>query len=302
MGRHHPPGRTEAAMRPVARAGRATLPDGAVLHYVEQGQGDGLVLLHGGMGDLHTWQSHLPLLAQRFRTLAFSRRYAYPNANGPPEPDYGAWQDAQDLASFLQVVRTGPCHLVGSSYGALVALVFALTHPAQVRSLCLFEPPLHAWARRHPVGKQLYEAFMQRAWRPAQEAFEAGAWAAGLELLMAGMGNDTSAFAGAPDVAMRNANAMHALTASIDPFPDVSRAAVARLQIPVLLLRGERANAIHRFALDELALALPAAARGVLPAAGHSAPFKHPRSFTAALLRFLRHCAIPTQSNNLHHA
>jgi non-heme chloroperoxidase len=263
------------------------LAEGTALHYIEQGRGECLVLLHGGMGDLHGWRPHLPLLApQRFRAIAFSRRYAYPNANGHAARDYGAAQDARDLGAFLEIVRSGPCHLVGSSYGALIALVFALAQPAAVRSLCLFEPPLHAWARDHPAGNPLYERFMRQAWRPARLAFEAGAAATALRLLVAGMGHT------APDAVklpLRNANAMHALTAAADPFPEVSRVAVSRLQMPVLLLRGERANALHALVMEELALALPDARRVVLPDAGHAAPFEHPRSFAAALLCFLRH-------------
>jgi pimeloyl-ACP methyl ester carboxylesterase len=290
MGRDHSPGGTAAAVRPAKRLDRvAALPDGAALHYVEQGQGESLVLLHGGIGDLHSWDPHLPLLARRYRTFAFSRRHAYPNANGEPARDYGASQDARDLASLLETVRSGPCHLVGSSYGGLVALVFALSKPSAVRSLCLFEPPLHAWARDHIIGKALYEQFMEGAWQPARVAFESGDDACALRLLMSGMGHTAPMAADAMNVPMRNSHVMRALTAAEDPFPHFPREAVAAIWAPVLLLRGERGNALHALVIDELAHVLRDATRVVLPAAGHAAPFEHPRQFVAVVVRFLRH-------------
>ena len=41
--------------------------NGAELHYIEQGEGEPLILLHGGQGDYRAWQPQMEALASRFR-------------------------------------------------------------------------------------------------------------------------------------------------------------------------------------------------------------------------------------------
>jgi pimeloyl-ACP methyl ester carboxylesterase len=55
---------------------------------------------------------------------------------------YDVATGAADLAALVQARSEGPVHLVGHSYGALVALRCALDHPQRVRSLALVEAPL----------------------------------------------------------------------------------------------------------------------------------------------------------------
>jgi pimeloyl-ACP methyl ester carboxylesterase len=51
------------------------------LAYVEQGRGAPVVLVHGGgPTDLRTWGQQLEAFAERFRVIACSQRYHYPNA------------------------------------------------------------------------------------------------------------------------------------------------------------------------------------------------------------------------------
>jgi hypothetical protein len=51
------------------------------LHYIEQGQGEPLILLHGGLGDYRSWGPQMKFLSPQFRVISYSRRYHYPNNN-----------------------------------------------------------------------------------------------------------------------------------------------------------------------------------------------------------------------------
>ena len=263
--------------------------NGVTLHYVERGAGDPLILLHGGQGDYRAWEEHLPVLAPFFRTIAYSRRHHYPN-NNPIPPEHSARVDAQDLAAFVSARKLGPVHLVGTSYGALTALIFALEHPTQVRSLVLAEPPVIEWVNQLPDGKALYAHFMNNVHRPAGRAFAAGKDHDALRLLIDEFDGPGSFDRLPPErrqVVLQNANFFRAVTASSEPFPNLDRDAVRRLPVPMLVVRGEHTDAMHRLIAEHLA-SLKGGTVTVIPRAGHGSPRQNPVAFTEAVLRFLK--------------
>ncbi|MDM0074222.1 alpha/beta hydrolase [Variovorax sp. J2P1-59] len=261
---------------------RLPLADGAELHYTEQGRGSPLILLHDGLGDCHSWAPQMQVFAARFRVIAYSRRYSSPNRSPSAQSDYAPQSDVDDLAALQAHLRCGPAHLVGTSRGALIALMFAMQHPDQVLSLTLNEPPLHRWACRTAEGRALFEAFMDDVWRPATLAFERNDDRTALRLLVDGIW-DEPLFDRLPPERMhamtRNAGSMKALTRSTEPFPDLSRSEVAALEMPVLLLNGDRTSDLFRRSIDELVLELPRAQREVIAGAGHGAPSENPVGF-----------------------
>lgn len=55
--------------------------NGVELHYVERGSGEPIVFVHGSLADYREWASVIEDLSPSFRTIAYSRRYNYPNKN-----------------------------------------------------------------------------------------------------------------------------------------------------------------------------------------------------------------------------
>lgn len=267
----------------------AGLASGIELHHVECGSGSPMILLHGGMGDASSWAHQMTSLSRRHRVIAYSRRFSHPNRNARRGRVHSIGDDVEDLRALQEHLGTGPAHLVGTSYGALVALAFALAHVDRVHSLVLAEPPLHRWACRTPSGARLFEAFIERVWQPAALAFAHGLERHAMQLLTDGMwGRPT--FESLPkdrvDAALRNAGAMKVLVRSPDPFPELARAAVMLLAMPVLLVQGERSSELHRRVMDELAAGLPHASRVEIASAGHGSPSENPGDFDAAVLEF----------------
>lgn len=269
--------------------GRARLADGSELHFIELGQGPVVIFMHGGMGDCRSWRRQLEPVARDCRALAYSRRLHSPNRNAVPLRHPSLDDDAVDLDGLQQALRTGPAHLVATSYGALVALAFALRHPRQVRSLVLAEPPLHHWACATLRGRRLLRQFMGRCWKPAQRAFDEGDDDEALRLLTDGMWGrpvyDTIPPA-RREIAFRNVAAIKLLVRLADPLPDLPRDAVSGLSMPVLLVQGARASALHRRGLEELATVLPNSRRVVIESAGHAPATENPEAFNAAVVGF----------------
>ena len=101
--------------------------------YDEQGTGEPLVLLHGGLSTNETWGAQLPVFAERFRVVAPERRGHGHTADVPGPLTYAAM--ANDTIGFLDKVIGGPAHLVGWSDGGIVGLLVAIARPDLVRKL-----------------------------------------------------------------------------------------------------------------------------------------------------------------------
>ena len=101
--------------------------------YDEQGRGDPLVLLHGGMGSNATWAAQIPEFGTRFRVIAPERRGQghTPDLEGPLSYDVMS----ADTIGFLDAVVDGPAYLVGWSDGGVVGLLVAMARPDLVRKL-----------------------------------------------------------------------------------------------------------------------------------------------------------------------
>jgi pimeloyl-ACP methyl ester carboxylesterase len=99
--------------------------------YQFDGNGDPLVLLHGGMSDSTAWGMQVPAFAEVYRVFTPDRRGhgKTPDVDGPLTYD----DMAADTVAFLDSVVGGSAHLVGWSDGGIVALLVALRRPDLVR-------------------------------------------------------------------------------------------------------------------------------------------------------------------------
>jgi pimeloyl-ACP methyl ester carboxylesterase len=99
-----------------------------------------VVLVHGSGGNAASaWASVQPLAA-RFTLVA-------PNRGGyPPNPPLERIDFEEQAAQLAPLLEDG-AHLVGHSYGGVIALLMAARHPERVRSLVVSEPPAFALAR-----------------------------------------------------------------------------------------------------------------------------------------------------------
>jgi non-heme chloroperoxidase len=283
-------GRREATdVAPVGERSIA-VETGVELHYVERGNGTPVVFIHGGGRDYRYWDAHVKPFSQRYRVVAYSRRYAPPNDNPEIVSDYAANIDAADLAALMRALQLGPAHLVGASIGGVAALFLAVERPELVRTLVLAEPPVLRWALDLPGGRAMFDRFFDEAFKPAGDAFRAGESERAMSLLTdAFLGRGT--FARFPDAlrrkVMHTAGDWAAQTMSSTPFPELSRDAVRAIRAPVLMLSGARTIPLHALVDDELERLLPNVTRIVISAASHDLWADQPercREFTLGFL------------------
>src|SRR5215217_1719968 len=116
--------------------------NGTELSYVEAGQGEPVIFVHGGLQDYRMWAAHLPKFSGRYRAIAYSRRNHFPNdVSLDSLPDAAADTHGEDLAAFVRALGLSRVRIVAHSSGAHAALFFAASHPEMVTSLALNEPP-----------------------------------------------------------------------------------------------------------------------------------------------------------------
>ncbi|MET0656646.1 MAG: alpha/beta hydrolase [Steroidobacteraceae bacterium] len=264
--------------------------NGVELHYIELGRGDPLILLHGGQGDYRSWPQHMEALAKHYRVISYSRRYHYPNKN-PIAPGYSALVDADDLAALIEKLDLGAVHLVGSSAGAFAALALAVEHPKMVRTMVLAEAPVLPWATSSPGGEALYRDFMSRTHEKAAPVFAAGDDEAAMRIFIDAFDGDGS-FASLPAerrrTIMQNVGYFKAITLSSDPYPNLPKSSLSKLDVPALVVRGELTHELDILVADEVRRVLPRARLVVIPKAGHGSPRQNPQAFLAAVFDFLR--------------
>ncbi|RRO20022.1 alpha/beta fold hydrolase [Saccharopolyspora rhizosphaerae] len=102
---------------------------------VEAGSGTPLVLLHGIGGAAEAFDAQLAGLADRHRVIAWDAPGYGRSADLPGEPDLDAYADA--VIAVLDGVDAEPAHLLGVSWGGVIATRVALRAPELLRSLVL---------------------------------------------------------------------------------------------------------------------------------------------------------------------
>jgi pimeloyl-ACP methyl ester carboxylesterase len=115
--------------------------NGVHMWYDQRGEGDPLVLLHGGLSDSRDFTGNLDALASRFRLLLPERRGHGHTADVPGPITLEVM--TQDTIAFLDEVVGGPVRLVGYSAGAMVALRVAVDRPELVDRLVLISGGFH---------------------------------------------------------------------------------------------------------------------------------------------------------------
>ena len=306
---------TTATRGPASTAGSleslpTVLVDGATLAYREQGDGEPVVLVHGSASDLRTWGRQLPTMSESHRVIAYSRRYARPNADIPPGLDDQMTAHVDDLVGFLRTIDGAPAHLVGHSWGAFICLLTAIRHPRVTRSLVLQEPPvLSLFTSTPPRPREVLPllvrrprtalailAFGARTIAPAQRAFQRGDDDAALDTFAHGvLGKDT--YERLPDErwqqARENLNTLRAQLLGAG-FPPLSEDDVRGVRAPTLLMTGDRSPAVLLRLTERLEALLPNAERIEIADASHAMQEEKPSAVNAAILGFLARHASPT--------
>lgn len=280
-------------------------------HYVERGQGQPLVFVHGSASDYRTWQAQQAEFGQHYRTLTYSRRYHWPNKPIGAGTDYAMVEHVRDLQAFLRAHDALPVHLVGHSYGAFVSLLLAMQAPQLLRTLVLAEPPAITLFVSNPPRpiesvKLLFSRpraavglikFVATGIVPATAAMKRDDMDAALGIFgKATLGNGAFDRLSAARRQQARANLIKAELLG-SGFPPLDPAKIRRIEVPTLLVSGENSVPLWHHLLDRLYELLPQVERIEIPGASHIMHEDNGPAYNQALAAFLAQEAAPAGSD-----
>lgn len=253
----------------------------SALHVVRAGSGPRVLFIHGSAADRTTWSIQLATLRERFAMTAYDRRGGEVTVE-EHAADAAGVIEAERAGAEMEVEVAGRGIVVGSSFGAVVALELIRTRPELCAGAVLIEPPLAPTDEGAPAA--LPAAFLAEYDR--RIAADGGPAAAELFLRLV-LGE--AAYERIPDVFRDRSKAKWAEIRSDTAALIAYRPRYAELRgvaVPVLLLGGGRSNAYFRPTLEALRAHLPAARLEIVEGAGHMLHAEAHRRFAALLAGF----------------
>ncbi|HEX2686157.1 MAG TPA: alpha/beta hydrolase [Kofleriaceae bacterium] len=239
-----------------------------------------VLLLHSGGLTSRQWRKLEERLTPRHRVLA-PDLLGYGAERWPVGKPFHFCDDVAMLAALLDE----PVHVVGHSYGGLLAFQLALAYPDAVHSIAAYEPVTFGVLTQPADAAALAALAVLPAFDPDHpeswlESFVdwwqgAGAWRA----LSAAT---RQSFV---DVSWKVSQEVQSLTAD-----QTGRARYATITAPTLILAGERTHPTELHTVQQLAQVLPHATLRVFPGMGHMGPISHAAEVNAAIAAFIDAC------------
>ena len=251
-----------------------TSADGTPIGLLTAGEGPALLLVHGGMGCIESWQPLWGRLTSRWRVTAMDRRGRGTSGDTGPHDLAREYQDIAAVAASL-----GPVDVFAHSIGATCALGAAASGAA-VRRLALYEPPGPQTAPKE-WRERVTALIADGKPGPAMVSFlrEMGMSATQIDELK----NAPRDYDVLPIVSATMPREALAL-ATVDVT-----ALAAAVTVPVLLLLGSRSPAWARDITGALADVLPQSTLAVLDGQGHQAIDSAPSLLESRLAAFFRY-------------
>lgn len=275
--------------------------NGTTFEYVERGIGEPVVFVHGSAGDYRTWHSQLDDFATRYRTIAYSRRYHWPNQRIPEGVDYSMKEHVEDLRVLLCSLNAAPVHLVGHSYGAFVGLLLAIGEPSLVHTLVLAEPPvITLFVSNTPRPSEILRLLLGRprtavsimkfgvkGMGPARKAARGDDMGTAMDVFgHAVLGSEYYRRLSESRLDQVHANSIKAELLG-SGLASLDEQDLRRIRTPTLLVSGQHSPSLFDRLIDRLEELLPRTERIEIPGTSHIMHEDNPPAYNAAILSFL---------------
>ena len=254
--------------------------DGLTLAYRTAGAGRPLVLLHGAISDGREWRPQMEDLSDAFLVVAWDAPGCGGSSDPPETFRLGDYADC--LAGFIRALELDRPHVLGLSFGAGLALALYGRQPSLPASLVLASA-YAGWGGSLPPEEvqQRLRGVLRQTEKPAAELV-----AKFLPTLFAGAVSDQTVEEISTIMSEFHPAGARVMARS---FAEADlRHVLPHVEVPTLLLHGERDERAPRAVADALHAGIRGSRLVVIPDAGHQINMEAPARFNSEVRAFLR--------------
>ncbi|TFI55355.1 alpha/beta hydrolase [Mastigocladus laminosus UU774] len=231
------------------------ITNGIKLHYVTQGEGTLMLMLHGFPEFWYSWRHQIPEFAKYFKVVAVDLR-GYNDSDKPKDQSaYRMDEFIQDIKGLIEGLGYEKCVLVGHDWGGAIAWCFAYAYPEMVERLVVLNIPHPAKLSEglRTPGQLLKSSYMflfQLPWLP-EVLIQSWDYQL-IENAFQGMAVDKNAFSKADIEAYKDAAAKRgSLTAMLNYYRNIFQDQMFNktwgvLEVPTLMIWGENDTALGK--------------------------------------------------------
>ncbi len=283
--------------------------DGTRIHYVRRGEGRPILFMHGFPQFWFLWRHQLADLGSDHTVVAPDMR-GYNLSDKPSQvDDYRMRHLLGDIRGLVDQLDLAPFTLVGHDWGGIVSWAFALKHPELLERFVIIDsPPPFTWnrdLRESPKQREAVNYMLELSKpSPAPEEMVAADDFAMLDSMLERIGGSDARLSGAERAAYHAAwGQPGAIEAGLNYYraarmgEQVAAGGVSeeyeakiramRLEVPTLVIWGERDPALLVGLTRGLEEWIPELRLEVLPGAGHWVPYERPEEVNRLIREFV---------------
>jgi haloalkane dehalogenase len=130
---------------------------GSEMHYVEQGEGDPILFLHGNPTSSYLWRNIIPHASPHGRAIAVD--LIGMGRSAKPDLDYRFVDHARYLDAFIEALGLTNITLVIHDWGSGLGFHYATRHPNKIKAVAFMEAIVRPsnWADANRVERALFK-------------------------------------------------------------------------------------------------------------------------------------------------
>lgn len=244
---------------PTAKRSGSAPVNGIKIWYAEFGEGEPVILLHGGLANGNYWGALVSVLQKHYRVIVVdSRGHGRSSRDARP---FGYDLMASDVLALMDFLHIAKAAVIGWSDGAIIGLDLAIHHPGRLTKLFAFAANSDPSGLKDTSQSPVFNSFIARAGKEYEQL---------------------SPTPGQFQVFFEE------ITKMWETQPDFSAAELHAAHVPCVIADGDHDEAIKRENTDFMAQHIPGARLLIEPGVSHFSILQNPEQFNRDVTTFLK--------------